>query len=189
MTFRTEYESALYQWVKTALDAFKVTPQTTFPVLFENQETSGGVGGKGAPQPKAPYATLKVIEFQALGQPETQTINEVHSDDEQEPPKPLYKHRIITHAEGRVSVQTFGQNHREMMGVLRRSVVVPSLQVANSSAGLSILRSEPSVDTALLVGIPWEPRTATEFRFGFAEQETVGVPAVEEVEPEIVIEN
>jgi len=181
----TAFEQAVVVWVETALDSFKAAGQTKFRVALQGQPAAGS-DQKSVPELRAPAAYVHAISEGPFGHAEGHTTDDVLGSNPVTG-DPRYAHRVSTHWDARVGVQVIGVQHRQMAQALEVSIYRPDIEQVNKEAGLFIRMLDSSVDVTGLAGIESDPRTAMEFRAGFARVDSVGLDVIETVEATVEV--
>jgi len=156
-------EQALQAWLRLVLAQFDTDTHTVQAIYARQAGT----------RPDKPYAALQVLTEVETGPPETELTDTAADSD--------FEHHADQHYLGTVQVDVYGDNHAQIMRVLRRSIADPRVREQNMTAKLYLVDSPGGQHSTILRDTSWEHRSQCDFRYAFAERDTTDVAAVESV--------
>jgi hypothetical protein len=156
MTYQpTDYEQALEDWLAYVIPSDWVT-------VFANDN---------GPRPDSSYVLILVAADETLGRPDEKVLDEAYLQQ--------FKGVQHSHFEGICSLNFFGQDARSVCRMVKRVKERPDVLELNHSAGLSLRRSEGTVDLTETQGTEAEPRFQFDQIFGWSDTDIYEAEVIE----------
>lgn len=153
-----EYEKAVQRWLESAVPA-GVT------VVYARDKR---------PRPDEPYVTHNVIAKVRQGRPAHIVKNEAYQGK--------FKGTMRQHYIGTISINAFGPTARSIISDIEDSIWLPDTREAALADGLSLARTESSVDATEVIGTDWQARSQMDVFFNWSNKRLYAADVIESAE-------